>query len=79
MSTGRHKDGNWDLPTTSTGALESWDHVNRALLMDLRDELKLSNELTRRMLAVLECHNTAAIPRTLARIDRRLAKRVPLK
>jgi hypothetical protein len=55
------------------------EHSKMALLMDLRDELKLNNELQYRVLAVLERPNTTKIPHILARIDRRLAKKMPLK
>ena len=71
----RHKDATWNLAAPSPGM----DGAQVAVLMDIRDELKLNNELQRRILAVLECRNTSAIPHTLARIDRRLAKHLPLK
>jgi hypothetical protein len=66
--TARHKDGQWSLPTTANGAIESWDLVKVAVLMDLRDELKKLN-------ALLHCHNFVGIPRTLRTIAKQTAKR----
>lgn len=72
----RLKDMNWNLTAAPSTPM---DHTKLALLMDLRDELKENNELQRRILAVLECNNTRLIPAYLKRIDRRLAKKIPLK
>lgn len=72
----RHRDTNWNLPegkpNTTGGTTHCWESIHAALLMDIRDELKKMN-------AILHCSNTLAIPHTLTRIDRRLAKHMPLK
>lgn len=52
----RHKDVNWILNNNA-----SWNDVNAALLMDIRDELKRIN-------ARLNCPDTLAIPKILRRI-----------
>jgi hypothetical protein len=62
----RHKDADWELPTTDEGRIKSWDYVQIAVLMDIRDELQRLNSL-------LHCHNFQQIPHTLKRIDRRLS------
>jgi hypothetical protein len=55
----RHKNGRWDLPTNeANGAIESWDHVKIAVLMDIRDELQ---ELNR----TFNCPNFRMMPRQL--------------
>jgi hypothetical protein len=61
----RHKNINWDLPA---GVNNVHQHVNidHALLMDLRDEAQEQNRLMK-----------AAI-RLLDRMDRRMAKHMPL-
>lgn len=59
----RHKDGRWSLPETGIG----WEHVNVAVLMDIRDELQRLNSL-------LYCHNFTGIPETLRGIKRNTMK-----
>ena len=72
----RHKDVNWSLPDGTPnkvgGATHSWDSINAALLMDIRDELKELN-------AVLHCWRFQGIPNTLDRIDRRMSAVSPLR
>lgn len=70
MTDKRHKDGNWALPTHADGRIADWQSVQIAVLMDIRDELKI----VRQRLSVLECSNFLAIPRTLKRISRNTAK-----
>lgn len=64
----RHKNVNWDLPTSSTGSIETWDAVKVAVLMDLRDELQKLN-------ALLYCGNFIGIPGVLREIQRNTTKR----
>ena len=56
---GRFKNREWDLRTD--GENLSWDRVPMAILMDIRDELKVLNR-------VLACPNFLEIPRTLRTI-----------
>lgn len=70
----RHKDATWNLKNTP-----GMDGAQLAALMDIRDELKKLNSL-------LHCPNFQAIPfkldairKEVARTDRRLAKKYPLK
>ena len=81
----RFKDADWRLPNES-----SWDVTKAALLMDLRDELKLIRRHTRSSAKVLSCRNAAAIPGILRKIEahlrspsveqrRRLARRRALR
>lgn len=65
----RYKDADWPLPTPRIG---TWEQVQVAVLMDIRDELKRLN-------ALLHCHRFVGIPKTLDRLDRRFAKKRPLK
>lgn len=59
----RYRDRDWNLPET----LGSYDQVNAALLMDIRDELKTLNRL-------LRCPNFINIPSKLDAIRRNTAK-----
>jgi len=65
----RHRNGNWNLPD---GKVETWDQVQVAVLMDIRDELQKLNRL-------MECSNVRAGFIALQRIDKRLAKKVKLR
>jgi hypothetical protein len=62
----RCKDIGWGVSKSATGSY-SYDAASLAVLMDLRDELKAIR-------AILECHNTQAIPRILRRISANTAK-----
>lgn len=59
----RHKNGNWTL----NDPVKTWDEVQAALLMDIRDELK---ELNR----TLACYRVSRMSDDINRIDRRLQK-----
>lgn len=69
------KDTNWAVPNSNIVTSQA----QLAVLMDLRDEAKRSNDLLERLVGVLECRNTFAISHTLNRIDKRLAAHLPLK
>ena len=68
MADTRHKDTNWELTGTTHA------DVQCALLMDIRDELKLVTAEMRRMNSVIQCSNFIAIPEVLRRISRNTAK-----
>lgn len=72
----RHKDMDWTLPEgvrSPTGRnTHSWESIHAALLMDLRDELK---ELNR----TLGCYRVRRMIDAVERLDRRLAKHLPLR
>lgn len=67
----RHKDKEWNLPEAhldSRGVMvHSWESINAALLMDIRDELKRLNQL-------LHCPNFIGIPWELTRMRRGIDK-----
>jgi len=65
----RHKNGNWRLPTDAKGRIETWQAVEVAVLMDIRDELQRLNGL-------LHCVNFTGIPATLRSIRRNMPPRV---
>lgn len=67
----RFKDMNWDLANKATGNIETWERVQIAVLMDIRDELKI----VRQRLSVLECRNFLEIPLKLDRIEKNTRKR----
>lgn len=67
MADTRRKDVFWNLYTNSSGNL-TWEQVNVAVLMDIRDELKELNRL-------LHCSNFVAIPTILRTIRRNTTKR----
>lgn len=60
----RHKDVEWNIPNPAL----SWEQVNAAVLMDIRDELKRLNNL-------FHCINFMNIPSKLDAIKRNTAKK----
>lgn len=62
----RLKDVDWK-PGTNNGTATTWENVQVAVLLDIRDELKRLNSL-------LYCHNTTAIPQILRRIQKNTTK-----
>lgn len=67
MADRRRKDANW-IVGDDTGKVQSWDEVQVAILMDIRDELKRLN-------AVLHCPNFLDIPRKLDKVERNTKKK----
>jgi hypothetical protein len=63
----RKKDLNWSVADDS-GSTRSWDEVQVAVLMDIRDELKRLNTL-------LHCSNFVEIPSILRTIKRNTIKK----
>lgn len=63
------KEKDWDW-TVNSGGNYSFDAAQLAVLMDIRDELKIIKQ----RLSALECPNFLAIPRTLKRISANTAK-----
>ena len=59
----RHKGLVWTLPDN----LDSWDQVNAAILMDIRDELQMLNR-------VMQCRNVLRIPGILDSIAKNTFK-----
>lgn len=72
MSDTRRKDANWTICSDTDGPQISFDGAQLAVLMDLRDELKLLNRL-------LRCENFLAIPKILRDLERNTRKRKKLK
>lgn len=68
----RRQNRNWYV-TDEAGTLYSdlRDGCLLAVMMDIRDELQTLN-------ALLHCQNFTDIPKTLRRLDRRVAKAAPL-
>lgn len=67
MADRRVANRNW-WPAEENGQVPSWERVNLAVLMDLRDELQKLN-------ALLGCRNFTEIPQTLRRISANTAKK----
>lgn len=61
----RYPNANWSLPELRC---ETWEQVNVAVLMDIRDELQKLNRL-------LHCSNFLEIPRILRTIRHNTTKR----
>ena len=61
---------NWAL-LDAKGKIQTWEQAQVAVLMDIRAELQSLN-------IMLRCPRFQDIPTTLARIDRRVAKRIRL-
>lgn len=66
MSDRRKKNVEW-TPGAEDGSMPTWERVQVALLMDIRDELQRLNN-------ILECPNFQRIPAKLDRIGRNTAK-----
>lgn len=66
MADTRHKNRNWNLGDTLTSI--TWNQVQTALLMDIRDELQSMN-------SILHCSNFLAIPNKLEAIRRNTRKK----
>jgi hypothetical protein len=68
----RHKDMDWNLPegtpNSRGGHTHSWESIQAAILMDIRDELKQLNR-------TFSCTNFQRIPAKLDRIGRNTEKR----
>ena len=79
----RHKDANWSLgpgtrqPDGTTA--HPADDIKISLLMDLRDELKELNRTMHSLNNLLHCPNVLSGFRAIARIDKRVAKKLPLR
>lgn len=67
----RHKNACWTLHDP----VQTWDECILAVLMDIRDELKLVRGDTAASANVMRCTNFLAIPRVLQEIRRNTAKR----
>lgn len=70
----RHKNTDWNLSEQP-----SYDGAQLAVLMDIRDATHAVHDELKRLNQLLYCQNFINIPRTLKTIDKRLAKKVPLK
>lgn len=58
---------NW-LPLDMDCKAPTWERVNTAILLDIRDELRKLN-------SIANCHNTLAIPGFLRKIAKNTTKR----
>jgi hypothetical protein len=63
----RFKDVSWNLPADEKGNIKTWEAVQWALLMDIRDELQALNR-------VFMCGIFLEIPHTLKRISHNTTK-----
>lgn len=70
MADRRRANEHWN-PARDDGTI-TWERVDTALLMDLRDELQKLN-------ALLHCQNFQQIPATLKAIHRKMPARQPRK
>lgn len=66
MAVDRRRKGEQWSPANSDGSI-TWDRVDTALLMDIRDELQTLNRL-------LACRNFVGIPASLRAIQRNTKK-----
>lgn len=70
----RHKDSNWNIPQEP-----SYEGARLAVLMDIRDELKAANRTLDSLATLGRCNRIQTMFRTVERLDRRLAKKYPLR
>ena len=69
----RHANSNWNLPENSgTPHYHEWNSIICALLMDLRDEMRVLNR-------TLQCKNFQAIPARLLRVARNTDRQMKKK
>jgi hypothetical protein len=61
----RHKDANWSMGDP----VDTWAQVQVAVLMDIRDELKISNRCLLLLERRLNCQDFLDIPSVLRRIS----------
>jgi hypothetical protein len=61
----RHKNADWNLSNPA----KTWEEVNAALLMDIRDELQGVRAELKQLNNLLHCENFQRIPRKLDRIS----------
>ena len=71
MADTRKKDVAWKIPNNDDGTV-SWNGTQLAVLMDIRDELKLLN-------GFLQCANFTGIPWTLKAIEANTKKARPMR
>ena len=70
---GHFKNANWDLSdNTDPKRIASWQHVQIAVLMDIRDELKALNQ-------VFRCPRFLELPNTLKAIEKNTRKPIRRK
>jgi hypothetical protein len=73
----RHKNVDWKLPD---GPMQNWEQVYTAVLMDIRDELQaLNRKLDCPGVRATMLNHIPSAASSLRRIDKRLAKKVPLR
>ena len=63
----KFKDVIWTVPECANGGIASWEAVDTALLMDIRDQLQKLN-------AVFECPNFLMVPTYLKTIEKNSRK-----
>lgn len=68
MPNARFKDISWPIPVNEHGGITTWEQVQVALLMDIRDELQTLN-------IVLRCPQFQLIPHKLDAIRRNTTKK----
>ena len=71
MADRRGRNYNW-WPLDEKGEAPTWERVNTAILMDIRDELKRLN-------AAIYCQNFIQIPRVLRDIRRNTTRKKRVK
>lgn len=70
----RHKNKSWNIPDEP-----NYEQATLAVLMDIRDELQESNRLAQQTVNLLNCWRVSRMLNTIERMDKRIAKKLPLK
>jgi hypothetical protein len=81
MADRRQKDVNWYV-ASERGDVLTWEQASVAVLMDIRDELKMIRVAVQGTNNVLNCQNFLEVPRILRTIranTRKAKKKKPLK
>jgi hypothetical protein len=65
----RYRNADWNLPGPK---VDTWEQAGLAVLMDIREELQALNR-------TLGCYRVIQMCEDVRKIDRRIAKRIPLR
>lgn len=78
MTDQRKKNVNW-TPADDTGSVPTWERVQVAILLDLRDELQDIGATLRRIETLARCPNVSRGFKAMNAIKLRLAEALPKK
>lgn len=72
----RHQNWNVTKPPTANW---TYEQARLGVLMDIREAIEQGRDALRQIVGILQCHRFQSIPSTLNALDRRVAKKIPLR